>query len=121
MNGHDLSGLAVGDALVVRDSQGRYSHRTVAAVARVWLTDSIGDKFRVATGEGEQRHQVGYGYFAMTVAEWEAAEETAQLRQRLLAWGWAPRHRGQALTLGQLRRAAALIAEFEAEASGGLL
>jgi len=117
-NDCDLSGLQAGDALVVIDQQNRPIHRKVASVARVWLTDSHGDKFRVATGEGEERQQFGHGYYALTVPVWEARDETERLTSRLALCGWTPRPK---LTLPQLRRAAALLSEFEAERFGGLL
>lgn len=114
----DLTGLEVDDAIVVQDSQARYGHRKVARVGRVWLTDDRGDKFRIADGRGEERNQIGHGYYAMTVAEWEMAEETGRLRDRLVEWGFVPRHR---LALDQMRRVAALLSEFEHENTGGLL
>jgi hypothetical protein len=119
--GSDLSGLAAGDPLVVQDSQERYHHRKVAKVARVWLTDDQGDRFRIADGEGEERHQIGHGFYAMTVADWEDSEERERLRGRLAEWGWVLSLGGRKLTLPQLRRAAALLAEFESESTGGLL
>jgi hypothetical protein len=119
--GSDLSSLAAGDPLVVQDSQERYHHRKVASVARVWLTDDQGDRFRIADGQGEERNQFGHGFYAMTVADWEDSEETERLRVRLVEWGWVPSMRGKTLTLPQLRRGAALLAEFESESTGGLL
>ena len=117
----DLTALAVGDAFVVRDSQGQYGHRKVAKAGRIWLTDEHGLKYRIADGRGEERLQVGYGTRAMTVPEWEAEVEAGQLEARLHTWGWSPGARGKTLTLPQLRRAAALLGEFEAERTGGLL
>jgi hypothetical protein len=117
----DLSALAVGDPLVVHDSQGSYRHRKVARVGRVWLADDQGSKFRIKDGSGEDRLQSGRGFCALTVAEWEVAEETARLRLRLAEWGWAPASRGKTLALSQLRRAAALLSEFESENNGGRL
>lgn len=117
----DLTALAVDDPIVVHDSQARYDHRKVAKVGRVWLTDDYGRKFRVADGRGEERLQYGHGFYAMTVAEWELAEETDRLQGRLVEWGWIPSMHGKRLTLGQMRRAVALVAEFEAESTGGLL
>lgn len=117
----DLTALGVNDPIVVHDSQNRYSHRKVARVGRIWLTDDYGDKFRIADGKGEERMQYGHGHRAVTVAEWELAEETSRLSERLVEWGWIPSMHGKRLTLGQMRRAAALLAEFEAEATGGLL
>jgi hypothetical protein len=81
----------------------------------VWLTDNFGDKFRIDTGRGEERNQYGAGFYAVTVAEWEVIEETERLKQCLASWGWAPWTRSKRLTLDQMRRAAALLAEFEAE------
>lgn len=114
----DLSSLAVGDAIVVHDPQARYAHRKVAKVGRVWLTDDRGDKFRIDGGQGEERHQFGHGFYALTVPEWEEATETARLRERLTGWGWTGVRR-KSLTLDQMRRAAALLAEFESENAGG--
>jgi hypothetical protein len=109
-----LAGLAVGDPIVV-SAQGRTSHRKVAKIARIWLTDDSGDKFRVTDGSGEDRQQFGHGFYAMTVDEWKIREETARLHSRLVDWGWVPGARGKSLTLSQMRRAVALVAEFEAE------
>jgi hypothetical protein len=117
-NDCDLSALRAGDALVVMDQQDRPIHRKVTSVARVWLTVEHGDKFRIATGEGEERLQFGHGYYALTVPVWETREETKRLKSRLADCGWVPR---PSLTLTQMRRAAALLSEFEAERSGGLL
>lgn len=116
----DLTALGAGDAIVVTDSQfrGKYHHRHVAHVGRVWLTDTGGWRFRRTDGEGEARLQVGYGVCALTVADWQVTEETERLTERLRAWGWVPR---LSLTLDQLRRAAALVSEFESENNGGLL
>jgi hypothetical protein len=113
-----LTSLAVGDAFVVHDSQQRYTHRKVVKVGRVWLTDEHGHKYRLSDGYGEERLQVGWGTRALTVPDWEAEVEAEQLRDRLVGWGWVPRPK---LSLGQMRRAVALIAEFESENSGGLV
>jgi hypothetical protein len=110
--------LAVGDPLVVRDSERQYRHRKVAKVGRIWLTDDYADRFQRLNGKGRRSDQYGSGFYAMTVPEWEAEVETEQLANRLVAAGWVPRHK---LTLPQLRRAAALLGEFEAERTGGLL
>jgi hypothetical protein len=115
----DLSALAVGDDIVVCDSRRIDGHRKVAKVGRVWLTDDQGSKFRIADGRGEKRLQYGSGFRAMTVPDWEAAEEVTRLTERLSAWDWDLRRRK--LTLGQLRRAAQLLSEFESEGTGGLL
>jgi hypothetical protein len=108
----DLSKLAVGDPLVVsgRNRRGGY-RRTVAKVGRVWLTDSAGESFRIEDGRDK-------GGFAMAYpeAEWDELQEISRLREKMLEWGWTPHHRGRTLTLGQLRRAVALLGEFEAEA-----
>jgi len=117
-NDCDLSALRPGDALVVIDQQNRPIHRKVTSVARVWLTVEHGDKFRILTGEGEERLQFGHGYYALTVPEWEVRSEIRRLTDRLAKCGWSPRPK---LTLPQLRRAAALLSEFESERSGGLL
>ncbi len=115
-----LEGLAAGDALVVHDSQGRYSHRKVARVGRVWLTDDSGDRFRIADGCGGGQ-QADNGTAAMTVAEWDLREEIARLTERLRGWGWVPARSLHDVTPAQMRRMAALLGEFEAENSGGPL
>lgn len=115
----DLTALAVGDPIVVSDSQGRYRHAKVTKVGRVWLTDEHNWKYRRDDGEAEERLQFGRGTQAMTVAEWEAKVETEQLKDRLRSWGWVVPQYGKVLTLAQLRRAAALLSEFEAEGTGG--
>lgn len=121
MRGDDLRALVAGDRIVVRDSQEHYRHQKVAKVGRVWLTDDRGDRFRRADGEGEERLQLGAGCYAMTVGRWEVSEERERLQQRLVSWGWVPSSRGRTLTLRQLRRAAALLSEFESEHTGGRL
>jgi hypothetical protein len=113
-----LGELAVGDPLVVHVTRESYQHRKVAKVGRIWLTDDKGDKFRIDSGRGEERFQFGHGFFAMTIAAWEVREETERLRARLVAAGWVPR---PPLTPDQMRRAAALLSEFEAERTDGRL
>jgi hypothetical protein len=109
-----LEGLVPGDPIMVHGSQGRYRLQTVAKVGRVWLYDDHGVRYRIADGEAEERLQYGSGIRAMTVAAWETLDETTRLHDKLVAWGWVPSRKGKALTLPQLRRAAALLAEFEA-------
>jgi hypothetical protein len=107
----DLSKLAVGDPLVVSNRGRRGSYRrTVAKVGRVWLTDSAGESFRI--GDGRDK-----GGFAMAYpeAEWNEMQEMSRLEEKLREWGWTPRNRGVTLTLDQMRRAVALLDEFEAE------
>jgi hypothetical protein len=113
-----LEGLKKGDPIVVLDQLNRPDHRKVALAGSVWLFDSKGSRFQVCDGEGAAREQYGYGFRAMSLADWEARDETELLESRLMAAGWTPRPR---LSLGQLRRAAALLAEFEAERTGGAL
>jgi hypothetical protein len=115
----DLSALRAGDDLVVTGHRNCY-HRKVAKVGRVWLTDDAGVRYRIADGRAEGQ-QFGTGVRAMTVADWELHEEAKRLTERLQSWGWAPGLRGKHLTLDQLRRAAALLSEFESENNGGLL
>jgi hypothetical protein len=113
-----LEGLNVGDPIVVIDQQRRPRHRKVAKIGRVWVFDDQGDQFRSADGEGLERHQFGHGFRAMRLADWEAKDETEHLTSRLAKVGWVP---WPPLSLAQLRRVAALISEFEAERTGGLL
>jgi hypothetical protein len=113
-----LEGLKVGDPLVVIDQQRRPKHRKVAKIGRVWVFDDKGDQFRSADGEGLERHQFGYGFRAMSLADWEAKDEIERLTTRLAKADWVPR---PPLSLAQLRRACALLSEFEAERTGGLL
>jgi hypothetical protein len=113
-----LRGLKRGDPLVVLDQLNRPSHRKVAQAGPEWVFDDKGSRFQVADGEGAKREQYGYGFRAMKLADWEARDEVDLLESRLMAVGWTPRPR---LSLDQLRRAAALISEFEAERTGGVL
>lgn len=111
-----LEGLAAGDPIVVKVAHSAtVMHRTVAKMARVWMTDNRQHRYRISDGRtGDEP----YAEEAMTPAQWEQRQEEKLLNTRLRSWGWTPRHD---LTLPQLRRAAALVAEFEAERSGGLL
>jgi hypothetical protein len=113
-----LEGLAVGDAIVVIDQQKRPSHRKVAKIGRVWVFDDKGSRFQIADGMGAAREQYGWGFWAMSMADWEARDEVERLESRLRSVGWVPR---PSLSLPQMRRAAALISEFEAERTGGVL
>jgi hypothetical protein len=113
-----LEGLEPGDDIVVLDQLNRPSHRKVVQAGATYVTDSNASRFRVADGEGAKREQYGYGFRAMKLADWEARGETDQLTSRLMAAGWTPR---PPLTLPQLRRAAALLREFDDERTGGLL
>jgi hypothetical protein len=54
----------------------------------------------------------------MSLADWEAKDEIERLTTRLAKAGWVPTPR---LSLPQMRRACALLSEFEAERTGGLL
>lgn len=117
----DLSGLAVGDDIVMHDGQGITVHRKVAGIGRVYLTDDEGWQFELATGRAHRRHQVGIVAYAETVERWQARSEFDHLTERLREWGWYPGSRGRSLTLPQLRRAAALLSEFDSERSGGRL
>ena len=113
-----LEGLKVGDALVIIDQQNRPKHRKVAKIGRVWVFDDQGSRFQIEDGYGAEREQYGYGYSAMTLADWEARDEVKQLSSRLAHAGWVPR---PPLSLAQLRRAAALLSEFDSERSGDVL
>jgi hypothetical protein len=113
-----LEGLNVGDALVVIDQQRRPHHRKVAKIGRVWVFDDFGSRFGITDGAGAEREQYGYGFRAMSQADWEARDEKEQLERRLALAGWVPR---PPLSLAQLRRAAALLSEFDSERTGGAL
>lgn len=113
-----LESLKVGDPLVVIDQQNRPKHRKVAKIGRVWVIDDYGSRFRITDGMGAEREQYGYGFEAMTLADWEAKDEAERLTSRLASVGWVPR---PPLTLPQLRRAAALLREFDDERTGGLV
>lgn len=113
-----LESLKVGDPLVVIEQQNRPKHRVVAKIGRVWLFDNQGSCFRIADGYAPEREQFGHGLRAMPLADWEARDETAQLTSRLAKAGWVPQ---PPLSLAQLRRAAALLSEFDAERTGGML
>jgi hypothetical protein len=118
-----LEGLRESDPIVVSDSQNRITHRTVAKVGRLWLTDDLGWKYLIATGQAEERLQYGHGTKAMTVAAWQDGEEERRLREVLRGWGFfplatLPRHE---LTREQLRLVAALLEYFEGGDYRGLL
>jgi hypothetical protein len=112
-----LEGLREGDPIVVSDSQRRITHRTVAKVGRLWLTDNMGWKYLIATGQAEERLQYGASTKAMTEATWQDGEEERLLREVLRRWGFFPLatlpQPGYQLTRGQLRLVAALLEHFE--------
>jgi hypothetical protein len=105
-----LEGLAVGADIVVSDTQQRIHHRKVAKVGRVWLTDNIGDRFRIDTGGGE--HRFGHGSRAMTPDVYAEEQEDARARAVLVRWQMVPTG-GRRLTRDQLHRVADLLAGFE--------
>ena len=115
--GRGLQRLQVGDPIVHVTHGGRVYRREVARVARVWLTDSQGERFRIEDGRGDGDF-AGRSY---TLGTWQELFEVMTLCERLTAWGWTPQNRGKSLTLDQMRRAAALLAEFESENAGGRL
>ena len=112
-----LAGLRAGDPIVVSDSQRRITHRKVAHVGRIWLTDDSGWKYRIEDGRSEDRLQYGYGTKAMTAAMWHDREEERQLSEVLRRWGMHPdigaAVRKSVLTREQLRLVAALLEHFE--------
>jgi hypothetical protein len=92
-----------------------YERRTVQKVGKVWLTDSLGYRYWIATGQSEY-HNVIHRY-AMPVPEWEDREELRELNDVLKRWGlWesmpGPRatHR---LDRAQLTKVVELLRSFE--------
>jgi hypothetical protein len=111
-----LAGLKAGDHLVVRAKHTHnLRHLTVKHVGRTWLTDNLNHRYRISDG---MTGDTAYADEAMSMADWEVREETERLTTRLAASGWVPKRR---LPLPQLRRAAALLSEFESESNGGML
>jgi len=106
-----LQRLQAGDPIVHVTHGGRVYRRTVTRVARVWLTDSEGKRFRIEDGSGDGDFS-GRSY---TVGTWEELFEVMTLRSRLVRAGWTPGSWVRPLTLGQLRRAAELLDWFEQE------
>jgi hypothetical protein len=104
-----LQNLREGDPIIHVSHQGFVWRREVAKVARLWLTDNRGERFRIEDGSGDGDFS-GRSY---TVGTWEYLFEVMNLRSQLAAVGagsWAAR-----LTLGQLRRAAEMVTWFSQE------
>lgn len=112
----ELTGLGAGDAIVVKAGHSDSPlYRTVTKVGRLWLYDNHNRRYRITDG---RTSDAGYADEAMPPAEWDAREEVRLLAGRLRAWGW---NSPKTMPLHQLRRAAALLSEFDSEKSGGLL
>jgi hypothetical protein len=109
-----LEGLREGDPIMVPSvfAEGMV-RRTVAKVAKVWLTDDKGHRYRIETGRSEYHGSMGR--YAVTVAEYEDREELRQLHDVLRSWGMydPTRHPRHVPTRAQLRLVADLLRSFE--------
>jgi hypothetical protein len=110
----DLSGIERGDTVLLVTSCSQPRAVTVEAAGARWITAGSHRFSRVsgrrADGGTEPRIETVAGHA-------ERAEQRA-LAERMHPWGWIPAAGQHQMTTGQMRRAATLLAEFEAEEAG---